>query len=76
MARPRNVRGFAADTTMNNETINGVDTNPTVLPAEGTQPLLDMAYSFGNFVKNQAITLSIGIAVGILICYVISHKKG
>lgn len=44
-------------------------------PAGSTQWASDLAYKFGGFVKGHAISLTIGVALGILLCYMINNKK-
>lgn len=38
-----------------------------VLPAEGTQPLMDLAWQGGQWLKTNAVVFSIGAAVGALL---------
>lgn len=48
-----------------------------VLPAEGPQPVLDMAYRFGNSIRQNATWFLIGAIVGgIAIVYITSRNRG
>lgn len=48
--------------------------DPEVLPGVGTQWTLDWGYRACEFLKRQAIAVSVGVALGVLICYVINNK--
>lgn len=46
-----------------------------VLPPEGGQFALDWTYRAGQFLKNHSVSLTLGIAIGVLICYWMNSKK-
>jgi len=46
-----------------------------VLPPIGMQNIIDSSYRVGNYLKGHLVSISVGIALGVLICYILQSRK-